>query len=91
MNEKQILAIYDNDEYDTKVLSLVDDNEWEREYKDYQTRQRVFLHKPSKEHWLIYESRSGSYYTDYHYDEPVATRVYPKEETKVVITWSTKP
>lgn len=84
VTEAEIISIF-NDEGDALTMEL--DSEWEQDHK-YQCRQTVWKHIPSGEYWEVMESRSGSPFTDWDYDEPSARRVYRKEETKVVVTWS---
>jgi hypothetical protein len=55
----------DGDEY-----VIVEASDWVNQYKDYDIKEVVLLHKASGKHYAYYDSRSGSYYSDYEYDSP---------------------
>lgn len=61
----------------------VDGTDWEIDYKDYASKQTVFEFVDMGVYVSVTESRSGSYYSDYYYDEPDFTFCEPK---KVMIT-----
>ena len=43
--------------------------------------------KVGEDYYGVSQSRSGSYFTDYHYDDPEVYRVKRKVEIKEVVTW----
>lgn len=69
---------------DVEGCEEVDSGEWEQEHK-YQNRRSILLYKG--QHFAYDESRSGSYHTDWYYNESYLTPVVRKEETKVVVSW----
>ena len=72
------------DSEDAEGLKIIEQSPWEDEGK-YSTRYTVVLFKGS--HFSIDERRSGSYFTDYHYDDPEFYEVKPVEKTKTYIVW----
>jgi hypothetical protein len=80
--------IYEAFEEETDDIEVIESGEWEREYKDYFAKE--FIVKYDGKYYSIVEHRSGSYYTDYNYDEPIITEVEPKIETVVITKWVTK-
>lgn len=65
-----------------------DPYEWTQEHK-YQMNDVVVRHIPSDTYWTMWNSRSGSYHSDWYYDPTQIEQVSRHEEvvTKVVITW----
>lgn len=72
------------EDIDHDLLEIVEDGDWISEGK-YEYHDTVV--KFRDQYFTIQESRSGSYFTDYHYND---TDIYPceqKEETKVVVSY----
>lgn len=92
-NLAAILAHYrENDcEFDEAEdgIKEIESGDWELDYKDYAQRSDVYQHIPSGRFFCISRMRSGSYYTDYHYDAPEIYEVYPHVVTRTV--YQTKP
>jgi len=68
-------------------LTLVEGNNWEDQGK-YQYSYDVY--KDDQEppnHFMITNSRSGSYYSDYEYGQPTVLAVKPVVKTFTKITW----
>lgn len=60
---------------------IVEDTDWEINYKDYASKDTVF-HFPELNVFVrVTENRSGSYYSDYYYDDPQFEFVKPQEIT----------
>lgn len=57
--------------------------QWVSDHK-HEHREAVYLHKPSGRFVTVAESRSGSYWSDYEYDDPMLAEVEPREITKTV-------
>jgi hypothetical protein len=65
-------------------FTVVEVGEWSQEHKSQYARHIVMAHG---QFFCISESRSGSYHTDWFYDEPTVQEVTREEETKVVVTF----
>lgn len=74
--------------FDADFPEIIEQEEWEIEFKDYASRESIV--KYDGKYYSITEHRSGSYYTDYHYDDPIITEVEPKTETVVITKWVAK-
>lgn len=69
----------------TEMFEVVDEGSWESEGK-WESKQVVFKDIESGQHFIIEGTRSGSYYSDYYYeDDYEAVAVEPVE--KVVVIW----
>lgn len=60
--------------------------DWISEGK-WESQESIYLHEPSQTYWSYYQSRSGSYYTEYYYDDPEITEVVPVEKIIKVTEW----
>lgn len=78
----EILEIYDEVGTDADEFKLQEESGWSDEGK-YSYYDCVVEYK--ERFFKITQSRSGSYFTDYHYDDPEITEVTRREE-RVVIT-----
>lgn len=69
--------------YNTDGIKYVveEDTDWEINYKDYASKDTIFKFPELNVFVRVSESRSGSYYSDYFYDEPSFEFVEPKEIT----------
>lgn len=65
-----------------------DPYEWTQEHK-YQMNDVVVRHIPTDTYWIMWNSRSGSYHSDWYYDPTQVEQVSRHEEvvTKTVVTW----
>lgn len=70
---------------DVEGCEQVVDGEWSQDGK-YQSRVSVLLYKGK--HFMLQESRSGSYHSDWYYGDSYLHEVERREETKVVVSWS---
>lgn len=90
MTADEFLELYNDcdGEFDgnSENVILLEQSEWKIDYKDYASRSTIY--KKDTQWFAIYESRSGSYYSDYYYDEPTCEEVIPQEVT--TITYVTK-
>jgi hypothetical protein len=80
--------IYEAFDEDSDEIEIIEGGEWEIEYKDYACKESIV--KFNGKYYSITESRSGSYYSDYFYDEPTIVEVEPKTETVVITKWVAK-
>ena len=80
--------IYEAFEEGTDDIEVIASGEWEHEYKDSFAKESIV--KFDGKYYSIVDHRSGSYYTDYNYDEPNITEVEPKIETVVITKWVAK-
>lgn len=69
-----------------EVFIVVEEGDWISERK-YEYASHVLKHKPTDTHWMLNCSRSGSYYTDYHYDPVEIEQVTPVQEVITVTKW----
>lgn len=74
---------YDFD-YPDGEYKVVEEGDWIEEGK-YSYKETTVLF--NGEYFTVQESRSGSYFTDYHYDDSYIYPAERKEETKVVVTY----
>lgn len=79
---KQTLFELFEDEADE--VALVESGDWIDNGK-YSYREDVVLYEGK--HYMITQSRSGSYFTDYHYEDPEIYEVTPRTETVVKTFW----
>lgn len=63
---KWLKEIIGEDSSKDNPLEYVEDTGWVGDGGKYETKETVFKH--NGKHYAIYESRSGSYYSDYWYD-----------------------
>lgn len=79
MNEAlvaKIIELFEDDE-----LEIVEEGDWEIEYKDHACKETIVKHEDK--YYNIVSGRSGSYYSDYEFDDPEVTEVVPKEVTTI--------
>jgi hypothetical protein len=69
-------------------FECVEEGAWEQDYK-YQLKSSVYKHKASGRFFMLHESRSGSPFSDWHYDDPQITEVSPETRTVIVTDWVT--
>jgi len=79
MTEEEFLKIY-NDADKEPDFHIVRYGEWMDEGKF--ANQEV-VYQVGEQYFAIVLSRSGSYFSDYYYDEPFCAEVVPKEIVKV--------
>lgn len=65
-------------------IELIESGEWIENGK-YSYRDSIVTYQDT--YYMISESRSGSYFTDYHYDHPEIHQVAPRTETVVKTFW----
>lgn len=70
---------YDGD--DCEDFKVIEEGEWIDDGK-YSSCETIIKHK--QEYYNVYQARSGSYFTDYEYDDPEVYKVVPKEVVKTV-------
>lgn len=71
---------------DLKSFEVVEEGDWVSEHK-YEFCQIIVKEIGTDNYFAIDLSRSGSYFTDYYYDDPEFSRVKRVEETKVVVSY----
>lgn len=74
----KILYLWDNED---ESLVVEDKGRWKVSGK-YEHKTTIVLYEGK--YYGIDQSRSGSYYSDYHYDDPEAFEVTPKQVMKTV-------
>lgn len=73
--QERILAVY-NEEADHPDIETVEEGSWEQDGK-YQFCEAIFKHED--EFYCVSQSRSGSYHSDWYYNDPDVYEVTPKE------------
>ena len=63
----------------------IQDGEWEVDGK-YQTNETIFQNVHTAQYFAIYQSRVGSYHTDYDYNDPDCQEVEPRLLSKTIFT-----
>lgn len=58
--------------FENDALHVVESNEWFQEHK---SQHRSVVVEYASRYFLINEQRSGSYYTDWHYETPTVEEV----------------
>lgn len=86
---KAFLAAYneDSDVFEEEVFEHVEEGEWVQDCK-YQYCTDVYLHIPSGRYVALHQSRSGSYHTDWYYNDPDLSEVFKVTETITRITYT---
>lgn len=83
MDYNELNEIWDEEEYD----SLTVDGDW---FDDGKREFRTSVMKVGDSYYQVDECRSGSYYTDYYYDDPIFYEVEPYTETITITKWKVK-
>lgn len=78
----------DGEPHEGYDLEVIEEGDWEINFKDYQDKSTYVRHVPTGRFFCINEHRSGSYYSDYYYDAPDAVEVVQKEVT--ITQWVVK-
>ncbi len=83
-NLNQLAKDYWNDELECEVI---EEGDWVNEYKDYDFRTDIIKHQDK--FYRVSMNRSGSYYSDYFYDEGSfeAEEVTKVEKVVTVTSW----
>ena len=84
---KKIIALFEEeweDDEDYAHFEVIDDGDWEVDCK-YQFRSSIV--KFMDKYYQINESRTGSYHTDYYYDDPEIFEVNQVEKVVTTIVW----
>ena len=71
-----------------EIFVLVEDDDWTQEHK-YQDRSQIWYYPARGVHFMVSESRSGSYHTDWYYNPPevnIVTR-HEKVVTRTEVEW----
>jgi hypothetical protein len=85
MTPIQILEMLDEDgEPITDDLILIEEGVWKNNYKDFDLKQDIYRWRPTDQFFNVCSSRSGSYYSDYEYDDPTCGEVVQKVITKTI-------
>lgn len=80
--------IYEAWETGDKDFETVHNGEWVVDYK-YEMKETVLEHKPTGKYYQINETRSGSYFSDYHYEDPEIWEVTPEKKMVEITSWNT--
>ena len=76
----------DQEADDLPSFEVVEEGDWVVEHK-YEICDIYVKHKHTEDYFCITLCRSGSYFSDYNYDDAEFSKVKPLYETKVVRTW----
>lgn len=72
---------------ESESIKIVEDGDWEVDGK-YQNCRTIV--KYQDKHYAIYQQRSGSYFTEYNYDDEEVFEVEPHEVVKITTEWRVK-
>ena len=81
-------ARQEGDDEEEEIFVLVEDDEWTQDHK-YQSRSQIWYYPARGVHFMVSESRSGSYHTDWYYNPPevdIVTR-HEKVVTRTEVEW----
>lgn len=67
-------------------FTLVVEGNWSQEHKQ-QYAEHIVMHSPSGRHFSLEQARSGSYHSDWYYEETYVDEVQKVTETVVVTKW----
>ena len=76
----------DGEAEDIPNFEVVEEGDWVVEHK-YEICDIYVKHKYTENYFCITLCRSGSYFSDYNYDDAEFSKVKPLYETKIVRTW----
>lgn len=79
MTAAEFLALMDEDGEPPEEATIVQDGDWEIDYKDYASKDTTY--KMGEQFFMVAQRRSGNYYSDYYYDDPECYEVVPQEVT----------
>lgn len=65
---------------------VIQEGDWISEHK-YEVAIHILRHVPTDTHWMLSACRTGSYYTDYHYEPIEIDQVTPVQEVVTVTKW----
>jgi hypothetical protein len=78
MTAKEILELFEEEDPRLETVSAGD---WVSEHK-YELCTTIVEDTETGKLWAIHQSRSGSYFSDYFYDDPTATEVVAYQVTR---------
>jgi c-di-GMP-related signal transduction protein len=81
---EEVYVPWDEGDDDFKQITS---SEWENDYKDYASRYVIVQQISTEKYYQINESRTGSYYSDYYYDDPEIFEVTPEKKMVEQILW----
>lgn len=72
---------------DNPDFVVIEDGDWINEYKDCDVREVIVQQQSTGKYFRIDQSRSGSYYSDYEYDDPKITEVAKIVKRVEAVSW----
>lgn len=81
---EEMKEAFQEEEWKGLGFLLVEEGEWVNNYKDYDIKESIYKHVGSGKFYAYYDSRSGSYYSDYEYDSPDELVEVTPVETKTI-------
>lgn len=72
---------------DNPDFVVTEDGDWINEYKDCDVREAIVQQQSTGKYFCIDQSRSGSYYSDYEYDDPQIIEVAKVVKKVEVVSW----
>jgi hypothetical protein len=82
ITEQDAIALHNDECEDWADWETVKKGEWVSEHK-YEHCSTIYRHKPTHRYFAVHSSRSGSYWSDYEYDDATANEVKPVEVTVI--------
>lgn len=78
--EQELIKADGDGDIPSDVFEEVEIGEWTDEHK-HQHKTDIYRHKPTGRLFALHNSRSGSYWSDYEYDEPTCNEVFAVQVT----------
>ena len=72
---------------DNPDFIVIEGGGWINEYKDCDVQETIVQQQSTGKYFRIDQSRSGSYYSDYEYDDPDTTEVAKVVKKVEVVSW----
>ena len=85
MTKELFSEIYYAFQEELNTLEVIEEGDWVIYHKSYQDK--ISIVKYNNKFYSIRENRSGSYFTDYYYDDPNICEVTSKEVMVPTVQW----
>ena len=77
--------IFEDFDEGMNTITIIAPGDW---IEDHKYSRRATIVKYQDKFYQIEESRTGSYYTDYHYEDPIVNEVTPEEVVVTKTIWN---
>lgn len=87
MTKEEILELWEDGLGTDKSIKVIENGSWEVDYK-YELKTTIIEYEPTGKYYQINEARTGSYFSDYHYEDPDIYEVTPTKKMVEITTWN---